>query len=313
MIKGTVYKSTGSWYEIRDESGVMRSCRLKGKIRLDESNATNPIAVGDIVQLEKDNEDYTITSIDQRKNYIVRESPKHKYAKHIIAANLDQAFLVVTIASPRTSSGFIDRFLLVAEAYGIPVTLVFNKQDLFNAKELKKQDELIKVYEDLAYKTLRISCLKQADIDRVKMQLNEKTTLFAGHSGVGKSTLLNALHPTLALRIGDISAKHDKGTHTTTFAEMIELDDAKTLIIDTPGIKEFGIMGFEVEEISGFFVEMRDIVNECQFNNCMHLDEPNCAVKKAVIEDRIDGGRYDNYVKIVEDYKANYKYWERSK
>jgi ribosome biogenesis GTPase len=312
-LKGTVYKSTGSWYEVKNELGEMLSCRLKGKIRLDETNSTNPIAVGDIVELETDQDDTQIVSVHKRKNYIVRESPKHKHAKHIVASNLDQAFLIVTIASPRTSSGFIDRFLVVAAAYDVPVVIVFNKLDLLNEKELAKQKELINIYKKIGYETLSISCLDEKDIKKVKTKLKGKTTLLSGHSGVGKSTLLNALNPNLDLRVGDISAKHDKGTHTTTFAEMIEVDDAKTLIIDTPGIKEFGIMGFELEEISAYFLEMRALVNECQFNNCMHIDEPKCAVKLAVAKGEIDAGRYDNYVKIVEDYKENYNYWERKK
>lgn len=312
-MKGTVYKSTGSWYEVKNELGEMLSCRLKGKIRLDETNSTNPIAVGDIVELETDQDDTQIVSVHKRKNYIVRESPKHKHAKHIVASNLDQAFLIVTIASPRTSSGFIDRFLVVAAAYDVPVVIVFNKLDLLNEKELAKQKELINIYKKIGYETLSISCLDEKDIKKVKTKLKGKTTLLSGHSGVGKSTLLNALNPNLDLRVGDISAKHDKGTHTTTFAEMIEVDDAKTLIIDTPGIKEFGIMGFELEEISAYFLEMRALVNECQFNNCMHIDEPKCAVKLAVAKGEIDAGRYDNYVKIVEDYKENYNYWERKK
>jgi ribosome biogenesis GTPase len=312
-LKGTVYKSTGSWYEVKNELGEMLSCRLKGKIRLDETNSTNPIAVGDIVELETDQDDTQIVSVHKRKNYIVRESPKHKHAKHIVASNLDQAFLIVTIASPRTSSGFIDRFLVVAAAYDVPVVIVFNKLDLLNEKELAKQKELINIYKKIGYETLSISCLDEKDIKKVKTKLKGKTTLLSGHSGVGKSTLLNALNPNLDLRVGDISAKHDKGTHTTTFAEMIEVDDAKTLIIDTPGIKEFGIMGFELEEISAHFLEMRALVNECQFNNCMHIDEPKCAVKLAVTKGEIDAGRYDNYVKIVEDYKENYNYWERKK
>lgn len=312
-MTGTVYKSTGSWYEIKDQTGEMRSCRLKGKIRLEDIQSTNPIAVGDIVDLENEEGDYVISAIHPRKNYMVRESPKHKHAKHIIASNLDQAFILVTIASPRTSSGFIDRFLLVAEAYAISVTIVFNKKDLLNAKELKKQEELEAIYQKIGYDTLTISCLDSNDIEKVRMKLKGKTTLLSGHSGVGKSTLLNALNPHLSLRTGDISSKHDKGTHTTTFAEMIEVDDTETLIIDTPGIKEFGIMGFEIEEISGFFPEMKALVNQCQFNNCMHMEEPKCAVKMAVSRGEIDAHRYDNYIKIIEDYKENYKYWERKK
>lgn len=312
-MKGTVYKSTGSWYEVKSTDGEMLSCRLKGKIRLEESNATNPIAVGDIVNIESGDGDTQIISVDKRKNYIVRESPKHKHAKHIIASNLDQACIVVTIASPRTSTGFIDRFLVVAEAYQVPVLIIFNKQDLLNDKELQKQKEMLELYKKIGYETLCISCFNVKDIQNVKAKLKGKTTLLTGHSGVGKSTLLNALNPALDLRVGDISSKHNKGTHTTTFAEMIEIGIDNTLIIDTPGIKEFGIMGFEIEEISGFFPEMKALVNDCQFNNCMHFDEPNCAVKKAVVEDRIDASRYDNYIKIVEDYKENYKYWERKK
>lgn len=311
-MKGIVYKSTGSWYDVKAENGTMYACRLKGKLRLDDLNTTNPVAVGDVVHLEHSNDDLVIQEIEPRKNYIVRESPKHKHARHIIAANLDQAILMATISSPRTSSGFIDRFLVMAEAYEIPVILLFNKKDALQKKDISKLEHLMQVYNSLQYKTYSISCFDPKDIELIRDQLYGKTSLLSGHSGVGKSTFINALQPELSLRTGDISAKHDKGTHTTTFAEVIELNTHRTLLIDTPGIKEFGILGFEPEEISGYFREMKQLLIQCKFNNCMHIDEPGCAVKEAVASENIDSERYENYCKMVEDYKSNFKYWERN-
>ncbi len=309
-MQGIVLKSTGSWYVVRIPSGEVVNCRLKGKIRLLELNTTNPIAVGDVVETENEDTEIVISKIYDRKNYIVRESPKKKYARHIIAANIDQLFLIVTIASPRTSTGFIDRFLMTAEAYHIPASIIINKQDTYDDIELEKQAEMVEIYESIGYPCHLVSAINTDHIQLLEKLLNHKITLFSGHSGVGKSTLINAFNPLLDLRVGEISNKHDKGIHTTTFAEMIVLDE-NTYIIDTPGIKEFGIMNFELEEIGQYFREIKERMNDCQFNNCLHIDEPNCAVKEAVEQGKIHSERYFNYVSILEGYKENFNYWER--
>ncbi|HWB64395.1 MAG TPA: ribosome small subunit-dependent GTPase A [Chitinophagales bacterium] len=312
-MKGTVIKSTGSWYEVRAENSDIIKCRLKGVFRLDESKEkdSNPVAVGDKVDIEKGDADDTwvINKIEPRHNYIVRSSPKHKGARQIIAANLDQVLLVVTMANPRTSTGFIDRFLLTAEAYHIPTIIVFNKQDMVDKKAQKKQDYVHDIYSSIGYETLFTSALKKQGLDELKELLKDKTTLLAGHSGVGKSTLLNALQPHLNLRTESISKITGKGMHTTTFAEMHPLDFGGD-IIDTPGIREFGIKDFRPEEISHYYVEMREVLNNCKFNNCTHENEPGCAVRKAYEEGKISEERYANYLTILADYKANYKHWE---
>lgn len=311
-MNGVVIKSTGSWYEVRNTIGEVVKCRLKGIFRLDESKEkdSNPIAVGDRVVLERtDSGDLTIAEIEPRDNYILRSSPKHKGARQIIAANIDQALLIVTMANPRTSTGFIDRFLLTAEAYHIPVAIVFNKQDLLDVKTQKKQEYVASIYQNIGYKTLFVSALNREHIDEVQALMKNKTSLVSGHSGVGKSTLMNAVEPTLNLRTMEVSRITGKGMHTTTFAEMHPLSFGGG-VIDTPGIREFGIMDFKPEEISHYFVEMRAILNDCKFNNCLHENEPGCAVKQAYQEGKIAEERYINYLNIMIDYKASYKHWE---
>lgn len=309
-MKGTVVKSTGSWYEVKNTEGEVLKARLKGIFRLDESKDTNPIAVGDRVVLQKgDTDDWTIAEIEDRDNYILRSSPKHKGARQIIAANIDQLLLIATMASPRTSTGFIDRFLLTAEAYHIPTVIIFNKQDLLDGKNQKKQDYVASIYQNIGYKTLFVSALNRDHIDEVKEQMKDKISLVSGHSGVGKSTLMNAVESTLDLRTNDVSRITGKGMHTTTFAEMYPLSFGGS-VIDTPGIREFGIMDFKPEEISHYFVEMREILNGCKFNNCLHENEPGCAVKKAYQDGKIAEERYISYLNIMIDYKANYKHWE---
>jgi ribosome biogenesis GTPase / thiamine phosphate phosphatase len=313
-MKGTVVKSTGSWYEVKSESGETIKCRLKGIFRLDEDKEkdSNPVAVGDKVVIEKGDggDTWVIGFIEPRENYIVRTSPKHKGARQIIAANLDQLLLVVTMASPRTSTGFMDRFLMTAEAYHIPTILIFNKQDMLNAKSQKKQDYVREIYEHIGYHTLFISALNGDHIEEVKEVMKNKTSLLAGHSGTGKSTLLNAIDPGLRLRTEKVSKTTGKGMHTTTFAEMYDTGFGAR-IIDTPGIREFGILDFKPEEISHYFIEMREVLNHCKFNNCTHENEPGCAVRKAYEEGRISEERYVNYLTILHDYKANYKHWEQ--
>ena len=312
-MKGVVIKSTGSWYEVKAENGEVIKCRLKGLFRLDQSKDkdSNPIAVGDKVTINRSEGDDTwmIEAIDDRENYIVRVSPKHKGARQIIAANLDQALLIVTMANPRTSTGFIDRFLVTAEAYHIPTVIVFNKQDMLDVKSQKKQDWVADIYKKIGYKVLFVSAVQPETLDVVKAELKDKTTLVAGHSGVGKSTLLNAIQPNLNLRTEEISKMHAKGMHTTTFAEMHFLDFGGA-VIDTPGVKEFGILNFKTEEISHYFIEMREVLNNCKFNNCVHEKEPGCAVRQAYYDGKISEERYVNYLGILNDYRANYKHWE---
>ncbi len=312
-MRGVVIKSTGSWYEVKAENGEVIKCRLKGLFRLDESKDkdSNPIAVGDKVTINsaEGNDSWMIDAIEPRDNYIVRVSPKHKGARQIIAANLGQAMLIVTMANPRTSTGFIDRFLVTAEAYHIPTIIVFNKQDMLDVKSQKKQDWVADIYKKIGYKVLFVSAVQPETLDVVKNELKDKTTLIAGHSGVGKSTLLNAIQPSLNLRTEQISKMHAKGMHTTTFAEMHFLDFGGS-VIDTPGVKEFGILNFKTEEISHYFIEMREVLNNCKFNNCVHEKEPGCAVRQAYYDGKISEERYVNYLGILNDYRANYKHWE---
>ena len=310
-MKGVVIKSTGSWYDVKAENGELIKCRLKGLFRLDESKDSNPIAVGDRVDINRSEGDDTwmIEYREERTNYIVRVSPKHKGARQIIASNIDQALLIVTMANPRTSTGFIDRFLVTAEAYHIPTIIVFNKQDMLDGKAAKKQEFVGDIYKKIGYKNLFVSALQPETLKPVKAVLKKKTSLIAGHSGVGKSTLLNALQPNLNLRTEEISKMHAKGMHTTTFAEMHFLDFGGS-VIDTPGVKEFGILDFKTEEISHYFVEMRALLPNCKFNNCMHENEPGCAVRQAYYDGKISEERYVNYLSILTDYRANYKHWE---
>ncbi|MBS1624460.1 MAG: ribosome small subunit-dependent GTPase A [Bacteroidetes bacterium] len=308
-MEGVVIKSTGSWYDVRTQAGETVPCRLKGVFRLDESKDTNPLTVGDRVTVENEDGDWMITQIAERQNYIVRASPKHKGARQLLAANVDQCLLIVTMASPRTSTGFIDRFLLTAEAYHIPTYLVFNKQDILDPKGLKKQQYVTDMYARIGYPVHLVSTYTDQGIDELKDLLRNKTTLVAGHSGVGKSSLLNKLDPRLELRTTDISRITGKGMHTTTFAEM-HFTDFGAQIIDTPGVREFGLMHFLPEEISHYYVEMRQYIPLCRFNNCMHDNEPGCAVRQAYLDGKIAEDRYINYLTIMADYKANYKHWE---
>ncbi len=318
-MKGVVVKSTGSWYDVKSGAGDVIKCRLKGIFRLDESKEkdSNPVAVGDKVRLEKGGAEdaWMIAEIEERENYIVRSSPKHKGARQIIAANLDQVLLIATIANPRTSTGFIDRFLLTSEAYHIPTVIVFNKQDLLDTKARIKQAHVSNLYRSIGYPTLFVSAVAAADskendhLSELKEIMKHKTSLIAGHSGVGKSTLMNAVQPNLNLRTENISKITGKGMHTTTFAEMHPLDFGGS-VIDTPGIREFGIKDFKPEEISHYYIEMREVLHQCRFNNCLHENEPGCAVKQAYLTGKISEERYTNYLNIMLDYKANYKHWE---
>jgi ribosome biogenesis GTPase len=308
-MTGTVIKSTGSWYEVHIDGEGIVQCRLKGIMRLDESKDNNPVAVGDIVTINKEDSDWMIEDIAERRNYIVRSSPKHKGARQILAANLDRCLLLVTMASPRTSTGFIDRFLLTAEAYHIPTLIVFNKQDILDPKGLKKQEFVSEIYKSIGYPVYFTSTYTGQGIEQMKDLLRDKTTMISGHSGVGKSTFLNKLDPSLGLRTTNVSKLTGKGMHTTTNAEM-HYTSFGGRIIDTPGIREFGLMHFLPEEISHYYIEMRELIPQCKFNNCMHDNEPGCAVKQAYLDGRISEERYINYLAIMADYKANYKHWE---
>lgn len=295
-MTGMVIKSTGSWYFIREASGEILNARIRGKFRLDNIRHTNPIAVGDFVDYEIDNEGIgIITKIHERKNYIIRRSVNLSKKTHIIASNIDRAFLVVTINNPKTSYGFIDRFLVTAEAYHIPATLVFNKMDSYNEEQLELVEDYKFVYESIGYKTTEVSALSGQNLDELKSELKEITSLVSGHSGVGKSTLLNALHPDLRLKTSAVSDFNQKGQHTTTFAEMYEWPFGG-FCIDTPGIKEFGLVDMEKEEIQNYFPEIFALKTECKFDNCLHLNEPKCAVLKAVENGDIASSRFDSYI-----------------
>ncbi len=301
-MQGIVVKSTGSWLTVRNSEGLVINCKLKGNFRIKEIKSTNPVAVGDevVFDIQKDEKIGLIKEILPRHNYIVRKATKLSKVSHIIAANLDQAMIIATLAFPRTSTGFIDRFLVTTEAYHIPVILVFNKIDLYDDKMQIRQNEFSKIYEDAGYLCLEVSALKGDNLEQVKNALMNKKTLLSGHSGVGKTALINALQPDLNLKINALSGYHRKGMHTTTFAEMYSLSFGG-YIIDTPGIKEFGLTDFEKTEIAERFPEMRKFMHDCRFNNCTHVHEPGCAVKKALENNEISPSRYKNYISILND------------
>ncbi len=300
-MKGVVTKSTGSWYHVRTEDGKVWQCRIKGKFRIQGIKSTNPVAVGDYVDIEIEDESISqavIYNLYDRENYIVRKSINLSKQTHIIAANLDQAILVATLTNPRTSFGFIDRFLVTAEAYHIPTIIVFNKIDLLEQEDLDYLLEIKKMYENIGYKVMLCSTITLEGIDEIRGTVKDKNTLISGHSGVGKSSLINLLLPNANLRTSEISDYSSKGVHTTTFAEMFDLLDGGT-IIDTPGIRELGVFDLQDELISHYFPEMREELKNCKFNNCMHLNEPGCAIKKAVDECRISLIRYESYLSIL--------------
>lgn len=302
VLKGLVYKSTGSWYTVKDETGKIWHARMKGIFKIDDITSTNPVSVGDKVEIETENEvenTVLITKIDDRKNYINRQSPRFKHHHHIVAANIDQSLLLATLKEPRTSQGFIDRFLVASEMFHVRAILVFNKSDLYRKKENDQFEHLKSMYEKIGYKVFLISVTKQIGIEEVKSELQNKTTLISGHSGVGKSSLLNTIFPDLQLKIQDVSGWSGKGLHTTTFAEMFDLPFGGR-IIDTPGLREFGLVDLSRQELSHYFPEMRERLVNCQFNNCLHINEPGCAIKEAVLRGEIDEERYVSYVNILD-------------
>jgi ribosome biogenesis GTPase len=302
-MKAIVYRSTGSWYNIKTETGASMNARIKGVFKIDDITSTNPIAVGDEVDIEVESESANtaiITHIHPRRNYINRQSPAHKKQHHIVAANLDQSLLFATLKEPKTSQGFIDRFLVTSEAYHVPAIVVFNKADLYRNKELEKYADLKAMYDDIGYKTVLISIKNKEGIDEVKELLQHKTTLLSGHSGVGKSSFINAIFPELQLKTQDVSGWSGKGLHTTTFAEMFDLPGNQGKVIDTPGMREFGLVDISRQELSHYFPEMARLINDCQFNNCLHINEPGCAVKAALETGAIDVERYISYCNILD-------------
>ncbi len=302
MQNGLILRSTGSWYDIRNEDGHLYKGRLKGKFKILGLKVTNPIAVGDRVQFEVEDvaeNTAVITDIEPRTNYIIRQSVHKTAHGHMLAANVDQAVILATLAMPRTSLGFIDRFLITTEAFRIPTTIIFNKTDILHEEGRAFQRDIMDLYGAIGYNCLETSATEGYGVEAFRQLLDQKTTLLSGHSGVGKSSLVNAIAPDLNLRTNEVSTFANKGVHTTTFAEMFELA-SDTYIIDTPGIKELGLVDMAKEEISHYFPEMRNRLNQCRFNNCLHVNEPGCAVKDAVAEGDIADSRYMSYLSMLD-------------
>ena len=302
-MRGLVYKSTGSWYTVKSEAGDFYECRIKGKFRIEGIKSTNPVAVGDHVIFEVETKgDETIgiiNKIEERDNYIIRKSVNLSKQTHIIAANIDIAFLLITLNNPPTFTKFIDRFLVTAEAYHIKAVLLFNKIDTYNEDELLEVKILAAMYRDIGYECIGISAKTGKNVDKVKAMMTGKVSMFSGHSGVGKSTLINVMEDEINLKTSEISEQHMQGQHTTTFAEMYDLSFGAQ-IIDTPGIKGFGVVEIAKEELGDYFPEFFKLKQHCKFNNCMHLEEPKCAVKEALERNEIPWSRYDSYVQILE-------------
>ncbi len=301
-VEARIYKSTGSWYVARGADGRMYNARAKGIFKIDGITSTNPIAVGDMVEMQIEDvqeESAIITQIHDRKNYVARVSPHNKRQHHIIASNLDQSMLFATLKEPRTSQGFIDRFLISCESHHIPAVIVFNKADLYGKKEMARFEELREMYTAIGYTVILTSVENGLGLDQVRALLQDKTTLLSGHSGVGKSTLINQLFPQFNLKTQSVSEWSGKGLHTTTFAEMFDLNETSR-VIDTPGVREFGLVDITKQELSHYFPEMLRLLGNCQFNNCMHTNEPGCAVKKEVGIGSVSEDRYVSYLSILE-------------
>jgi len=303
-MRARVYKSTGSWYTVKTADGNFCVARIKGIFKIDGITSTNPVAVGDWVNLEAEQggeeNGMMITGIDERNNYINRQSPANKHQHHIIASNLDQSVLLATLKDPKTSQGFIDRFLVAGEAYHIPSIIVFNKADIYKKKELDLFEERREMYETAGYKVILMSVQNKSGMEEVEEILLNKTSLLSGHSGVGKSSFINAVVPGMELKTQGVSGWSGKGIHTTTFAEMFDLPLLNAHIIDTPGIREFGLVDIPKQELSHYFPEMRILLNDCQFNNCLHVNEPGCAIKKALNEGKLSFNRYVSYCMMLD-------------
>ena len=309
-MRGIVYKSTGSWYAVLGQDGQMHECRIKGKFRVQGIKSTNPVAVGDVVQFELEQSGDTphgvIFDIVERRNYMIRKSVNLSKQTQIIAANIDQALLLITLNNPPTLTPFIDRFLVTAEAYDIPVVLVFNKMDSYSVEERFEVDYLLSLYRSIGYTCLMVSALTGDGVDALKRIMEGKTSLVSGHSGVGKSTLINTISPGLDLRTGAISLQHAQGTHTTTFAEMFDLSFGGR-IIDTPGIKGFGVVDIEQDQIGDYFPEFFALKSQCKYHNCTHMEEPFCAVKTALDQDKLAWSRYKSYVQLMQREDEHYR------
>ena len=305
LEKGIVVKSTGSWYTVKKDDGIRVECRLKGRFRIEGIKSTNPVVVGDRVMLETGTHgEILIQGVEPRKNYLIRKSINLSKQSHIIAANIDCAFLVVTFRIPETPMEFIDRFLAAAEAYSIPVCLVFNKIDLYSSKEWEQVKQIEDMYRTIGYQTIEISVLNKTGVDELKQLIQGKISVVAGLSGVGKSSLINSVDPGLNLKVGDVSEYHEAGKHTTTFVEMVDLQDGGS-IIDTPGIRGFGLIYIEREEIYHFFPEIFKFSATCSFHNCLHINEPGCAVIEAVNAGKISASRYNSYLSMMEKDTQN--------
>jgi ribosome biogenesis GTPase / thiamine phosphate phosphatase len=302
-MEGLVVKSTGSWYKVRLGDGQIIDARSRGKLRTANSRNTNHITVGDIVEIDETGEDYSISKIQDRKNYIIRKSTNLSKETHIIAANIDLAIILTSLKEPKLKFGFVDRFLVTAQAYQIPAIIVFNKTDLLNAKEKAYLEDLRAAYRNIGYESEAISVTNNEGVDKIQELIEGKITLFSGTSGVGKSSLLNALNPDISAKVSNVSASNEKGQHTTTFAEMHEINST-SFIIDTPGLKSFGLIDMEPEELKDYFPEMVRFSENCKFGNCKHLNEPGCAVKPEFEESRLPIFRYENYVHLYEELKA---------
>lgn len=313
MSKGLVIRSTGSWYSVKSDTGEILDCRIKGKFRMKGVRTTNPVAVGDRVEFELQHDETSkegvtgiISALDPRRNYIIRKASNLSKESQIIAANVDEAYIVVTVNYPVTLPGFIDRYLISAMAYGIPASLIFNKLDLYNDKDYEKLEQYLQTYESIGYKCFQISAKKNFNIDPLRESLKGKINLFSGLSGVGKSSIINRIDPLLELKTGEISDHHQQGKHTTTFAEMFELNSGGYLI-DTPGIRGFGVIDMEKTQISHYFPEMFNLLNQCRFFNCTHTHEPGCAVKAAVERGEIPATRYDSYLSLIGEDNGRYR------
>ena len=305
LMQGVVIKSTGSWYIVKTDDGELLNCRIRGKFRMQAIKSTNPIVVGDRVKLSQEEESFLIDELFDRKNIIVRKSVNLSKQTHILASNIDQAILVVTMLSPQTSTGFIDRFLVSAQAYGVDVVILFNKTDLYDKATLALLEERRSIYEKIGYRCLSKSTLND-DLSDIKELMKAKVNVISGHSGVGKSTLLNSIQPNLNITTQEISEQHQQGQHTTTFSEMHELDFGAS-IIDTPGVRGFGLIEMNKYELGDYFVEFFKLKSDCKFNNCLHINEPKCAVKLALENGGIAPSRYKNYLNMLEQDEESFR------